>query len=140
MPQQARTGQGGGAAAVDAAQAEAAVSRNEILVVGRVSALPEERELPSGDVLLTWRVVVDRPAPRRRAPEGVRVPTSDTVWCVAWTGRLRRRAGAYVPGDVVEVRGALRQRYWRAGGGVTGRTEVEVAETRRLRRAPAGPT
>ena len=110
------------------------LARNEVLLVGRVSAAPEDRELPSGDGLTTWRLVVDRPPPRRPAPEGVRVPTVDTVSCVAWTARLRRTARGYVPGDVVEVTGALRQRYWRAGTGVASRTEVEVTGLRRLAR------
>jgi single-strand DNA-binding protein len=113
-----------------------AVGRNEVLLVGRVSAVPEERELPSGDLLASWRVVVDRPPPRRPAPEGVRLPTVDTVTCVAWTSRLRRTVAGLSPGDVVEVTGALRQRYWRAGAGLASRTEVEVASVRRLSRGP----
>jgi single-strand DNA-binding protein len=110
-------------------------SRNEVLLVGRVSAAAEDRELPSGDVLTTWRLVVDRPPARRAPPEGVRLPTSDTLWCVAWPAGLRRRASGFAAGDLVEVRGALRQRYWRAGNGLGGRTEVEVSAARRLRRA-----
>jgi single-strand DNA-binding protein len=109
-------------------------ARNEVVLVGRVSAPAEQRALPSGDLLTTWRVVVDRPPPRRPVPEGVRLPTSDTLWCVAWPARLRRTADGLAAGDVVEVRGALRQRYWRAGASVSGRTEVEVAAVRRLRR------
>jgi single-strand DNA-binding protein len=115
-------------AAVDAA-------RNEVLLVGRVSATAEERELPSGDVLAVWRLVVDRPPPRRPAPPGVRLPTSDTLVCVAWSARLRRTAAGFSPGDVVEVSGSLRQRYWRAGSSLAGRTEVEVSSLRRLSRA-----
>ncbi len=59
-------------------------ARNEVVLVGRVAAGPEERTLPSGDILLIWRLVVDRPRPGRAAPEGVRVPTVDTLDCVAW--------------------------------------------------------
>lgn len=77
--------------------------RNEVLLVGRVSGEPEERELPSGDVLVTWRVVVDRPAPRRPPPEGVRLTTVDTLDCVAWSSGVRRTARALVTGDVVAV-------------------------------------
>lgn len=108
---------------------------NEVHVVGRVSSVAQERELPSGDVLATWRVVVERPAPRRAAPEGVRLPSVDTVTCVAWTARLRRSAAGLAVGDVVEVHGALRSRYWRAAGGLGSRTEVEVERVRRLARA-----
>ena len=63
--------------------------RNEVVLVGRVPAAPQERELPSGDRLVMWRVVVGRP-PVRRPPDGVRSPTVDTLDCVAWTAAARR--------------------------------------------------
>jgi single-strand DNA-binding protein len=111
--------------------------RNEVLLVGRVSGAPVERELPSGDRLVTWRVVVERPA-ARRPPEGVRAPTVDTFDCVAWTAPLRRKASALLADDVVEVRGALRRRFWRSGAGAASRCEVEAASLRRVaRRTPA---
>lgn len=111
-------------------------SRNEVVLVGRVSGAPEERELPSGDALVTWRVVVDRPSPRRAPPPGVRPPTVDTFDCVAWTGPVRRTARGLCDGDVVSVEGALRRRFWRAGAAATSRTEVEVATVRRLSKRP----
>lgn len=107
--------------------------RNEVLLVGRVSAAPEERTLPSGDVLLSWRVVVDRaPSNRAAAPRAV---TVDVVDCVAWAAGPRRTAGSWALGDVVQVEGALRRRFWRAPGGAASRYEVEVLTGRRLRRA-----
>lgn len=106
--------------------------RNEVLVVGRVSGSPVEREMPSGDPVVTWRVVVDRPG---KAVPGVRRPTVDTVDCVAWAAGLRRSARALTDGDVVQVEGALRRRFWRVGGGATSRCEVEASSVRRLRRA-----
>jgi len=109
--------------------------RNEVLLVGRVPAPPEQRELPSGDVLVTWRVVVGRP-PGRRPPEGVRPTTVDTLDCVAWTASARRAASALSADDVVEVSGALRRRFWRAGTGAASRCEVEVATVRRVSRRP----
>jgi single-strand DNA-binding protein len=111
------------------------VSRNEVLLVGRVSAPAEERELPSGDRLVLWRVVVDRPPPRRPLPEGVRPATIDTLDCVAWSAAARRAGRSLQAGDVVEVTGALRRRFFRAGGGASSRTEVEVRAVRRLVRA-----
>jgi single-strand DNA-binding protein len=112
--------------------------RNEVLLVGRVSGAPEERTLPSGDCLVTWRLVVERP-PGRRPPEGVRATTVDTFDCVAWSAAVRRRAVLLLADDVVEVQGALRRRFWRAGGGTASRCEVEAASVRRLsprRRTP----
>lgn len=116
-----------------------AQARNEVVLVGRVSGGAEERELPSGDLLVCWRVVVERPAPRRAVPAGVRAPTVDTLDCVAWTAAVRRTARGLADGDVVSVQGALRRRFWRAGGGATSRTEVEVEQLRRLRRRKAVP-
>ncbi len=108
-----------------------------MLLVGRLPAAAEERELPSGDQLVAWRLVVER-APGRRPPEGVRVPTVDTVDCVAWTAPLRRTALALRPDDVVEVSGALRRRFWRAGAVPVSRYEVEAASVRRVSRRPPG--
>ena len=87
-----------------AAQEAAPEHRNEVSIVGRVSAPPEDRVLPSGDEITTWRVVVDR---------DVAAPGHDTLDCTAWTSRLRKTASGWDKGDVVEVEGALRRRHWR---------------------------
>jgi single-strand DNA-binding protein len=108
---------------------------NEVSLVGRVSAPAEQRTLPSGDVLVTWRVVVDRPPARRAAPEGTRPVTVDAIDCVAWTSAVRRTAGTFVSGDVVRVEGALRRRFWRGGTGLSSRYEVEAGSVKRLVRA-----
>ncbi len=111
-------------------------SRNEVVLVGRLAAPPQERELPSGDVLTTWRLVVDRAPTKRPLPQGIRPTTVDALECVAWTSAVRRSAVAWQPGDVVAVEGALRRRFWRgpAGGG-TSRYEIEVVKAKRLARA-----
>jgi single-strand DNA-binding protein len=108
---------------------------NEVRLLGRVSAEPEVREMPSGDELVTWRLVVGRGLTRRAAPAGTRVVTVDTLDCVAWSAPVRRTARGLAAGDVVEVSGALRKRFWRTGAGASSRTEVEVARVRRLARA-----
>lgn len=103
--------------------------RNLVALTGRLAAPPLARILPSGDELLSWRLVVRREGEDRRA----RV---DTLDCVAWTARLRRQVRSWAPGDLVEVEGALRRRFWRgANGAATSRCEVEVSGARRLRRA-----
>lgn len=122
-----------GTAPAGVADADPLRARNEVLLVGRVSGTPEQRELPSGDNIVAWRVVVDR-VPVRPRPAGVRVATVDTFDCVAWTPGLRRTARGLVDGDVVELEGALRRRFWRAGAGAASRCELEVSRVRRLRR------
>jgi single-strand DNA-binding protein len=116
--------------------AGAGESRNEVVLVGRVSGRSDERELPSGDLIATFRVVVDRP-PTRRAGAAGRAVTVDTVDCVAWTKALRRKVVALAAGDVVAVEGALRRRFWRSGGAAASRYEVEVVNLRRIGRAGA---
>lgn len=111
----------------------AALSANEVRLVGRLSAAAESRTLPSEAVMCTFSVVVDRLDSDLRSRQRV-----DVLGCVAWTPRLRRQVLAWGAGDVVEVRGALRKRFFRTAGGTTGsRVEVEVASARRIRRVAA---
>jgi single-strand DNA-binding protein len=107
--------------------------RNEVVLVGRLATAAEERTLPSGDVMLSWRLVVDRPAAAKSADR--RTPTVDTLDCVAWRGDVRRTAGGWSAGDTVQVSGAMRRRFWRSPGGPVSRTEVEVLRARRVARA-----
>ena len=111
--------------------------RNEVVLVGRVAAAPEERELPSGDLIVVWRLVVDRPPARKGAPAGTgqRSPTVDTLDCVAWTPGVKRKVVRWEAGDVLAVNGALRRRFWRAGAAAVSRYEVEVTAAQRLRKA-----
>lgn len=113
----------------DAAAVEAAA--NEIRLVGRISQEPEERELPSGDRVCTFRVVVTRGVDgRTRSRQNV-----DVIDCAVWQGRLRRSVARWRADDVVEVTGALRRRFFRAAGATASRVEVEVAGARLIRRA-----
>jgi single-strand DNA-binding protein len=104
---------------------------NEVKLVGKVSAAPQLRQLPSGDSIVSVRVVVKRKGPRPRP----NAPTIDTIDCGAWTGRAKKTLEKFMPGDVVEVTGALRRRFQRIDGGAISRYEVEVAGARRLSRA-----
>ncbi|HVF20327.1 MAG TPA: single-stranded DNA-binding protein [Mycobacteriales bacterium] len=107
--------------------------RNDITLVGRLSAAPEERVLPSGDELVTWRLVVRRPPATRTTSS--RAGSVDTIDCSSFRADVRRQAGRWSPDDVLEVNGALRRRFWRSGGGAASRTEVEVVSARRVRAA-----
>lgn len=102
--------------------------RNRVRLVGRVSGAPEERVLPSGDRVWVFRVVVarDRPHGRQRV---------DALECAAWSARTRRSVARWAEGDEVEVEGALRRRFYRAGGATVSRVEVEVETARVIRRA-----
>ena len=105
-----------------------AACANEVRLVGRVSGAPQERELPSGDRMWAFRVVVARASPRGRQ-------TVDALECVAWSARTRRSVATWHDGDVVELTGELRRRFYRAGAATVSRVEVEVSRTRVIRRA-----
>lgn len=107
--------------------------RNEVTLVGRLSGAPEEREMPSGDVVMSFRLVVARP--EQKLPEGVRRATVDTLECSAWQAATRRSAATWADGDVIEVSGALRRRFFTVGGRSQSRVDVEVAKAKRLARA-----
>ena len=100
---------------------------NTVQLRGRWTAAAE-RELPSGDLLVTARLVVPR------AGGGV-----DTVDCAIWPAGLRKRVLAWPDGAQAEVAGSLRRRFWRTPGGPASRYEVEVASARRVRASAAAP-
>jgi single-strand DNA-binding protein len=104
---------------------------NEVRLTGRLAAAPRRITLPSGDELVSLRVVVDRPARRRTATGSA--PTVDTIECSVWAAGLARRVERWEPGDVVSLSGCLRRRFWRTPAGARSRYDVEVAQARRLR-------
>ena len=115
---------------MSAQQKAAPEAVNEVRIIGRVSQQPEERVLPSGDVVWTFRVVVPRPAGRARTRQQV-----DALECAAWSARARRSVSTWGTDDVVEVSGAVRRRFYRAGEGAVSRFEVEMVAGRIIRRA-----
>jgi single-strand DNA-binding protein len=113
------------------AKEEAAIDAvNEVRLVGRVSQAPEERVLPSGDSVWTFRLVVPRPPGASRSRQQV-----DALECAVWSGRARRSVGGWHADDVVEVTGAVRRRFFKTASGAASRVEVEVAGARVIRRA-----
>ena len=112
-----------------------AESVNEVRLLGRLATDPQLRELPSGDTLWSLRVVVDRrqqsgkPRPRQRV---------DSLECAVWSGRLKGQVPSWKAGDVVEVSGALRRRFFQGGAGAVSRVEVELTRGRIIRRAGSG--
>jgi len=122
---------------------------NSVRLVGRVSAEPQRRELPSGDELVQLRVVVARPTRPARAPRVGRGTAGtgadeagsprarvDTIDVTCWTALTRRTAGRLQPGQVVEVHGALRRRFFKAGAVTQSRYEVEASLLRRVGGVP----
>ncbi len=121
---------------IDSGDLEAAT--NDVRLVGRLTGEPSVVELPSGDSLVTFRISVPRASPRggaaARATKGQRV---DSVPCTAWSSRLRRSILGWRAGDLVEVSGAVRCRFYQAGGATRSRVEVEATAGRIMRRSSA---
>jgi len=97
-------------------------SVNAVRLSGRVSAAPEARMLPSGDEVVSFRLIVPRsPSARRRSKQRV-----DTIECSAWTARLRRSVRRLTAGDAVTVTGELRRRFTRGAGGPMSWVNVDL--------------
>lgn len=113
-------------------QQQPSVAENSITLVGRVSAAPEVRRLPSDDELVTFRLIVPRSRVKTREDSASRA-TVDVIDIACWTARARRAALKLEPETVVQVEGSLRRRFFRSGGGAASRYEVEAAAVKRVR-------
>jgi single-strand DNA-binding protein len=121
----------GDTAATTAASDEPS-ARNEVVLRGRVAAAAEERELPSGDTIMTARLIVDRDD----AALGRSTQRVDTIDCVAWLRRVQRSMRGWEQGERVEVTGSIRRRFFRGAAGPASRVEVEIRSVTRLDRPP----
>ena len=110
-------------------------ARNEVVLRGRVAAPADERELPSGDTIVTARLIVDRDA----SALGRSTQRVDTIDCVAWLRRVQRSMRSWEQGERVEVAGAIRRRFFRGATGPVSRVEVEIRSVTRLDRPPRKP-
>ena len=104
---------------------------NEVRLLGRVTGDPTAVELPSGDELVTFRISIERSDARSARRQKV-----DSVPCSAWSARVRRSAMTWRAGDIVEVGGAVRCRFFQTARGLGSRVEVEVASAKLIRRSP----
>jgi single-strand DNA-binding protein len=107
--------------------------RNEVRLVGRVAADPRPLKLPSGDELLTFRLIVYRTPQRKRSRPG---PPQDTLACSVWSAAVQRTVARWRSGDIVEVTGAVRRRFLKTTASPMSVHDIEVLEGRRLQRAP----
>lgn len=104
-------------------------TKNQVSVTGRVSRPVEFRTLPSGDVLATFRLIVDRSgAALKRSKNKV-----DTFECAVWKATVRKRVETLGAGDVVTVTGELRRRFFRGSGRPTSFVSIEVDTVRKFR-------
>ena len=97
-------------------------SLNDLLLRGRVSAPATTKELPSGDTVVEFRLIITR-----SKREGV-----DTLDIAAWSAKARKKALTLAADDWVEVSGSVHRRFWQGPAGIASRWQVEAAEIVRL--------
>jgi single-strand DNA-binding protein len=97
-------------------------SLNDVLLRGRVSAQASTKELPSGDKVVEFRLIITR-----ESREGV-----DTLDIAAWSAKSRKIALTLDSDEWIEVSGSIHRRFWQSPGGVASRWQVEATEILRL--------
>jgi single-strand DNA-binding protein len=97
-------------------------SLNDCLLRGRVSAAAIERELPSGDKVVEFRLIITRVG-----REGV-----DTLDIAAWSAKARRTALSLKDGEWVEISGSVRRRFWQSPSGLASRWQIECESVTRI--------
>ena len=95
---------------------------NKVNLVGRISEPAKEKTLPSGDVLVEFRLIIERDD-----REGV-----DTLDIATWPAQLKKRALKLEEDQWVGIKGVLRRRFWKTPTGVASRWQVEAREITRL--------
>jgi single-stranded DNA-binding protein len=104
------------------ADVEVDYSLNDLLLRGRVSAAAVEKELPSGDKVVEFRLIITR-----LERGGV-----DTLDIAAWSSKMRRSALSLKEGEWIEIAGSIHRRFWSGAAGVASRWQVEAAEIVRI--------
>lgn len=97
-------------------------SFNEVVLVGRVSAQAIEKQLPSGDIVVEFRLIVTRE----------KLAGVDTLDIGAWSSKSRRTALVLKPDEWVEIKGAIHRRFWSTPTGLASRWQVEATEIARF--------
>ena len=105
-----------------AVELDSELALNDVLLRGRVSSLAVEKELPSGDKVMEFRIVI-----ARSDEEGF-----DTIDISAWSSKLRRTAASLKNDQWVEVSGSIKRRFWRGATGLASRWQIDASEISRL--------
>ncbi len=106
----------------DHSEVEEDYSLNDVVLRGRVSKEAVEKELPSGDKVVEFRLIVTR-----EKNLGV-----DTLDIGAWSSKARRAALTLKPEEWIEVSGSIHRRFWSAPTGLASRWQVEAVEISRI--------
>jgi single-strand DNA-binding protein len=97
-------------------------SFNDCLLRGRVSAPATDKELPSGEHVVEFRLIISR-----EKRDGV-----DTLDIASWSAKNRRTALSLKGGEWIEVSGSVRRRFWQSPTGLASRWQIESESITRL--------
>jgi len=97
-------------------------SLNDLLLRGRVSAKACQKELPSGDTVVEFRLII-----ARERGKGV-----DTLDIAAWSAKARRSALTLKPDEWIELSGSVHRRFFQSASGLASRWQVEAIEIARI--------
>jgi single-strand DNA-binding protein len=110
------------AAAKKVVEVEEDFSMNDVLLRGRVSQEAVQKELPSGDKVVEFRLIFSR-----EKQSGV-----DTLDIASWNSKSRRIALTLMPDEWIEVSGSIHRRFWSSPTGLASRWQVEALEISRI--------
>jgi len=99
---------------------------NSVELVGRLGKVMAERELPSGDNVTAFTIIVDRPE-----REIVGKSKVDAIPCQTMRVSVATKVADWESGTTVHVNGVLRRRFWRTAQGLGSAVEVEVRSLKR---------
>ena len=105
-----------------AVELDSTLALNDVLLRGRVSSTGVEKELPSGDKVVEFRIVI-----ARSGELGF-----DTIDISAWSSKLRRSASSLKTEEWVEISGSIKRRFWRGSTGLASRWQIDASEITRL--------
>jgi single-strand DNA-binding protein len=99
---------------------------NSVELIGRLGKVSGERDLPSGDHITAFSVIVDRP--EREIVGRTKV---DAIPCQTFRVSVASKVNTWESGTEVVATGVLRRRFWRTSTGLGSVVEVEVRSLKR---------
>ena len=101
---------------------------NNVHLIGKLGQHVFTKEMPSGDQITTFTVIVPRTTKPRIGKQMV-----DSLACQTRKATIRSKVESWPVGTWVEIHGELRRRFWQSGKGLGSATEIEVRTLFRVR-------
>lgn len=95
-------------------------SNNVAVLLGRLTADPEIRTIPSGVEVMNFTIAVDRPVGRNGEKQ------ADFIDCVAWRSTATFISKYFHKGDMISVSGTIQTRSYEFEGKKRKATEIQV--------------